>query len=62
MEMPGIFGYTAAQSKLLASLTELLNVQKFWTNVKYVHPGQHLQAAKEDTFFRQTARPLLCMK
>lgn len=61
VEVPGIFGYTAAQPKLLASLTELLNVQKFWTNVKYVHPGQHLQAAK-DTFFRQTVGPLLCMK
>ena len=55
VEMPRIFGCTAAQSELLARLSELLDIQKFWANVKYVHPGQCLQAEKEDVFFRQTA-------
>lgn len=28
--------YSAAQPKLFARLTELLNIQKFWINVRYV--------------------------
>ncbi|CAM9951395.1 unnamed protein product, partial [Bubo scandiacus] len=35
VEIPRIFGCTAAQSELLASLTELPNIQEFWTNLKY---------------------------
>lgn len=70
VEMSGLLGCMAAQSELPASLTKLLNIQKFWTNVKYIHSGQHFKAEKDDIFCKKTeirksesdAGPLLCMK
>jgi len=46
VETPGVSGRTAAQSELLASLTEMLNIQKFSANVEHIHIGQQFQAKK----------------
>lgn len=66
METHRICGCTAAQSQLLATMTELLNIKKFWTNVKCIHPGQHPEARsgflQANCSSESHARPLLCMK
>lgn len=52
VEVPTVTGCSAA---LPSSLIELVNIQKSWPKVEYIHSGQHLQAEKEEVFWRQSA-------